>query len=264
MQLSDIEWGDVLSDADGIVVAEGVVDGTHCIVKRFADEGDRREIANYALLGRLGVPTLEVLGSGEDWIALEDIDDSEWRLGTAADLADADVAWALASWYARLHSAGAGAPELAGLFRQTDLVTAESLELVGRRWPELASGVAWAQNRLPELRATLAACRPTLTYNDFFWTNLAVHRFGGAALMFDYNLLGAGYAYADVRNVLTSLTPDAGDAFLDTYSTLLPLDPAEAGLDAELAPLVAVVLAARLVERPRWAEPSLAWLASRG
>ena len=37
----------------------------------------------------------------------------------------------------------------------------------------------------------------TLTYNDFYYTNLAVLKDGTSAIMFDYNLLGKGYAYAD-------------------------------------------------------------------
>ena len=253
VDLSDIEWGDVLSDADGV----------RCVVKRFAETAVRREIAHYALLRRLGVPTLEVLGAGPDWIALEEIEGSEWRLGNEADLADAAVARALASWYATLHTAGRTA-ERTGLFRQTDVVTPESLALIGRRWPELAGGVDWALRQLPELNARLDALPETLTLNDFSWTNLAVHAFGGSALMTGYDLLGRGSAYADVRSVLTSLTPDAGAAFLDAYEAVSPLDPTERDLDAELAPLIALALAARLEQRPRWADASYRWLAAQG
>lgn len=35
--------------------------------------------------------------------------------------------------------------------------------------------------------------------------------------MFDYNLLGEGYIYSDIRNVLYSLGEDARNAFINEY-----------------------------------------------
>ena len=35
----------------------------------------------------------------------------------------------------------------------------------------------------------------TLTYNDFYYTNMMVAKDKSSALMFDYNLLGKGYVY---------------------------------------------------------------------
>lgn len=263
MNLGDFEWGDVISDADGVVVCEAELDGVRCVVKRFADPAQAREIAHYALLGRLGVPTLEVLGSGPDWIALEDLDESLWRPGTPDDLADEDVARALASWYARLHSAGASA-DLSGLHRESDVLTADSLTQIGRRWPELASGASWAIGDLPALRAKLDALGDTLIYNDFAWTNLAVHQFGGQALMFDYTLLGRGYAYADLRTVVRSLPPHAAEAFVDAYQHLRPIEASEREIDEVVSHLVTLVMAARFEERPRWSDASCRWLAARG
>ena len=41
VDLSDVEWGDVLSDADGVLAVEGRVGDADVLVLRFADPGDR-------------------------------------------------------------------------------------------------------------------------------------------------------------------------------------------------------------------------------
>ena len=82
--------------------------------------------------------------------------------------------------------------------------------------------------------------RRTLTYNDFYYTNLAVARDGGSALMYDYGLLGAGYAYADVRNVCSALRGGAREAFLEEYG---PVDGDEARLDAVVSVLNGLISA---------------------
>ena len=41
----------------------------------------------------------------------------------------------------------------------------------------------------------LRKARRTITYNDFYYTNMVVAKDKSSALMFDYNLLGKGYAY---------------------------------------------------------------------
>lgn len=58
----------------------------------------------------------------------------------------------------------------------------------------------------------------TLTYNDFYFTNLVVARDGSTALIFDYNMLGKGYVYSDIRNVCGHLgNEEARAAFLSAY-----------------------------------------------
>lgn len=89
-----------------------------------------------------------------------------------------------------------------------------------------------------------------MTYNDFYWTNLAVSKDGKEAMMFDYNLLGRGYAYGDVRNVTVSLSPKAAEAFRRAYG---PINPTEA---AVVSVIVTLILASRREIFPAWAEPS--------
>ena len=81
MELSDLEWGDVVSDDDGVLVVRAVLAGDPVVVKRYAEPRMAREIAHYRLLELLGLPTVPVLGAGDDWLVL-------------ADLVDATPAWA--------------------------------------------------------------------------------------------------------------------------------------------------------------------------
>ena len=110
---------------------------------------------------------------------------------------------------------------------------------------------------LPQLKALLAQTEKTLVYNDFYYTNFALARDGSHALMFDYNLLGSGYAYADVRNVCSSLSVQAGKTFLAEYGAV---NPQEKRLDAVLSPLVTLHYACARESLPQWAKPSLAQL----
>jgi len=63
--------------------------------------------------------------------------------------------------------------------------------------PEAADTFQYVLSRYSKLREIL----DTLTYNDFYWSNFIVRKDRQAALMFDYNLLGRGYRYSDMRNV---------------------------------------------------------------
>lgn len=267
VELADLTWGDVVSDDDGILVMRAEFDGRPVVVKRFASVPHRREIAAYEVLRRLGAPTLPVLGAGPDWIVLADLADEGWRRGTPDDLYDPHVARLLARWYDRLHAAGAtlGAAELDGLYSEADLVAPDTIAALAGRWPGLALQVAVAQDRLPAWRAAYRRLPRTLTYNDFWYTNLAVATDGTAALMFDLNLLGAGPRAADVRNVTVSLSEQAAAVFLAEYGTLaaargLPFDPDELAADEPLAHLATLVVAATAEETPHWALDSLAWL----
>lgn len=263
--VSEIEWGDVLSTSAGTVVAEAVVDGRPCVVKRFARAEYAREVENYELLGRLGVPTLEMITAGPDWIAIEDIADAGLRLATPADLDSVEIARWLAAWYDELHGRGLGVPELAALYCENDLVTPANLAEVAQRWPELGGPLERIAPRVDGWLATAAELPRTLTYNDFGWTNLAVDELTSRVLVFDYNLLGTNYRYADLRNVTSQLSQRAGAAFLAEYDRLLALrglarDPREAEVDEPLSHLASLVLASRARDLPAWAEPSRAWL----
>lgn len=270
MQLSDLTWGDVVSDDGGILVVRAELAGDPVLVKRYALAEHRREIGNHALLARLGVPTLRVLGAGDDWLVLADLEDAGWRQGTPDDRFDPHVARLLARWYDRLHAAGESLSdaEVAGLFSETDVVDADGLARVAARWPELALQVAWAQDQLPAWRDLLAGLPRTLTHNDFWDTNLAVAWDSSAALMYDHHLLGAGLRASDLRNVTESLSQQAADAFLAEYHARagargVPVDEREVELDATLGHLATLVIASEAEQLPHWAEDSWAWLRAR-
>ena len=95
----------------------------------------------------------------------------------------------------------------------------------------------------------------TLTYNDFYYTNLIVTKERTSSMMYDYNLLGKGYAYADIRNVCSSLSPKAKEAFLDTYGEY---SKEELIVDRVISVIIGLYLASQKQYFPNWANELLA------
>ena len=233
------------------------------VLKILSQPQDRREIANYRLLNRLGVPTLPLLRATDRAILLPDLEtDPAFRLGRAEDLSSPDTAKALARWYKALHRAGAALPrkDLPG-YDESDEITPENMAAVAEK-TGTQDNPLWAalEEGFPALRRAIDALPRTLTYNDFYWTNLAVSRDGSGALMFDYNLLGKGLAWGDLRNVTCALSPEAAAAFLAEYHPKGM--EAQAAADAVIAPLVTLHAACAQDAFPEWAAGSLAELKS--
>ncbi|MHB1318902.1 MAG: hypothetical protein ACYCYF_09825 [Anaerolineae bacterium] len=240
---------------DGVYVLRALHNGKPLIVKYLAGEPSRREIVNYRLLMTLGVQTLAVLGASDRCLCLEDLAHSvRLRLGTEQDLDDPVVARALAGWYRDLHDRGAGLPELSTLYSEYDILTPENLRILGERVPGAASTWEYVEKHRDALFAPLETLGVTLTYNDFYWTNLAVGRDRRSALMFDYNLMGRGYRYGDIRNVCSALSPQAGDAFVEAYGAF---DPREVLVDDCLSHIVNLISACTHPQFPPWASESL-------
>ncbi|MCL2532432.1 MAG: aminoglycoside phosphotransferase family protein [Oscillospiraceae bacterium] len=236
-----------LREKDGIAVyrtSEGVLKVFNC-------EEHRREIEFYNILQRCGVPTLQVLAQTENSLLLEDLDySSQWRLGQAQDMDNPEIARAIAAWYKLLHKAGQEYPQLHTLPAETDVLALVNLHVLAERFPcEAFWQVLFSHYDV--FRTKLAALPQTFTYNDFYYTNLAVARDGTAALMFDYNLAGRGYAYGDVRNVCWSLSPRAAEAFRLAYGAI---NLAEQAVDAVACNLVGLWTAAQREQFPAWAE----------
>ncbi len=233
------------------------------MVKFFERDEDRREISNYHLLKKVGVPTIPTYALGESVVVMEDISVSEkWRLGVAEDMNDAAVARGLANWYFALHEAGAAAGNIDALYFEYDAITRESLAELGRRLPEGLDLFTFLLERYDALRACIEGPDCVLTYNDFHWTNFIVRRDGQAALMFDYNLLGRGYRYSDFRN-LQSLAGDAYRQFTNEYERLYirkhgtgrdVAEREEMRIDAVAATLFALMAAYQQERFPDWAE----------
>lgn len=232
------------------------------ILKIYENPEDAREIQNYLVLSKLGIPTLPLLNYAESAILLPDINASDdYRLGQKSDLSDARVAKAIAKWYRELHEKSAvylsgEEGRRAALYDETDLLTPENLREIARRTGTVHLAL-WqiVSDSRDEIRRRLRALPKALTYNDFYYTNLIVAKDYSRAFMFDFNLMGKGYPYSDIRNVTSSLSMDAAAVFIREYGDVL--DEEQKRADAFISPLVALVHACKRETFPSWARSSL-------
>ncbi|MCI9278720.1 MAG: GNAT family N-acetyltransferase [Lachnospiraceae bacterium] len=234
-------------------------EGKKLILKVFENREDAREIDNYLMLSKLGIPTLPLLGYTKNAILLPDVDSSdEYRLGKESDLSDPKIAKAIAKWYTMLHEKGRD--YLSGseipMYDESDLITANNMAVIAEK-TGTTRNILWQviTENYNMIRSRIDALRRTLTYNDFYWTNLIVSKNGESALMFDYNLLGKGIAYGDIRNVTSSLSNDASEAFIQEYGD--NIDEEEKKADAFISPLVTLINACEHETFPSWAKGSL-------
>ena len=254
-----------ISAKQGVHVYRCDYGGVPAVVKYFENEDDRREILNYRILARHGVPTIAPYAMGSATIVLEDVSVSEeWRLGVAEDLEDTDVAKSLAQWYFAFHESGAAAAELDALYFEYDSLTEENLIKLEQKFPEAGELFRFVSAHCGRFRELICAPSFTLTYNDFYWSNFVVRKDKTAAKMFDYNLLGRGYRFSDFRNVRGSMSEEAGAAFAETYHRLYfakhgrnrtEEEKFEERVDDVAGPLFALLVA--FTERediPDWAE----------
>ncbi len=196
-------------------------EGKKFILKVFENREDTREIDNYLILSKLGIPTLPLLGYTKNAILLLDVESSdEYRLGKESDLSDPKIAEAIARWYTILHKKGCA--YLSGseppMYDESDLVTADNMAVIAEM-TGTAGNMLWQviTENYSMIRSRIDALPRTLTYNDFYWTNLIVSKTDKSAFMFDYNMLGKGTAYGDIRNVTSSLSDEAAEAFIREY-----------------------------------------------
>lgn len=204
---------------DGVFVYRGILDEQPVVIKYFEKEGDRREISNYRLLNELNIPTMQVMAYGTCCIVLEDIDFScRWRLGKEEDLKDEAVALRLARWYFDFHEKGYHYEGLDKMYRETDCITEYNLKLLCNKLPQAKDTFDYIIRNLESLNKLVSEITDTFNYNDFYWTNLLVSKDKSAAMPFDYNLLGAGSRYNDIRNVSYSLSEKARTVFINEYN----------------------------------------------
>ena len=250
-----------LRDKAGIALYRVSSEGNSYILKVFANMEDRREIANYKLLASLGVPTLPMIKHTDCALLLPDLEfDPLYRTGRAEDLNDPDVARALGRWYRLLHEKGRElfkSQAFDDIYDWTDILTLENMEFTAEKtnsrdnplWPAL-------RDRFTELRRRVDGFSRTLAYNDFWWTNLAVARDKSSAMMLDFNLMGRGYAYGDIRNVTSALSKDCEEIFTAQYGPE-NISPEEQAADAVLSHLHGLYTACRRKNFPDWAKESL-------
>lgn len=249
----------LIRSKDGISLYRVESEGKKLVLKVFENREDAREIDNYLMLSNLEIPTLPLLGYTKNAILLPDAEASdEYRLGKESDLSDPGVAKAIAKWYRMLHKKGSA--YLSGsetpMYDESDMLTADNMQLIAEKTGTVDHAL-WQviTENYSTIRSRIDALPRTLTYNDFYWTNLIVSKTGEYAFMFDYNLLGKGIAYGDIRNVTSSLSCEAAEAFIQEYGDDIPREQKIA--DAFLAPLVTLVNACRCDTFPSWAMASL-------
>lgn len=223
------------------------------VLKYFDRPAKAREIVNYRILSSLGIETIGVAGMTDDALLLEDIGRSSvYRLGEEADMQDTRVAASLAGWYRKLHQKGRAYVEEhgAGMYDESELITPDNLAFV-RDKTGTAGNALW--DLLPRhFDAFISAAekpRRTLTYNDFYYTNLVVARDCSSAFMFDYHLLGKGYVFGDLFNVTSALGKEAKEAFLTAYGEY---DRSEEPVHRAVGPLVALISACQRERFPDW------------
>ena len=244
---------------DGISLYRVESEGKKLILKVFERGEDAREIDNYLMLSKLKIQTLPLLGYTKNAILLPDVESSdEYRLGKESDLSDTKVAGAIARWYTKLHKMGYEylTDSEIPMYDESDMLTADNMGMIAEKTGTVEN-MLWqtiAQN-YNMIRSLIDALPRTLTYNDFYWTNLIVSKNSEIAFMFDYNLLGKGIAYGDVRNVTSSLSREAAEAFVQEYSG--DIDEEQKKADAFIAPVVSLVVACGYEIFPSWAESSL-------
>lgn len=258
---------ELIRSKDGISVYRLETAEEKLILKLFEKPEDRREIDNYRLLAALEIPTLPLKGYTENAMLLPDVTASEiWRLGREEDMADPQIARAVARWYRTLHEKGRQylKKNPVRLYDETDVITPENMEKAAAV-TGTAGDPIWQQvkENFDDVRKKLEVLPRTLTYNDFYWDNLIAAKDGSEAFMFDYNLLGQGLAYGDVRNVTSSLSREAAEAFREAYGTSEMVGVDEEKLaDDFLAPMVTLCAASQREVFPAWAGDSLERLKS--
>ncbi len=249
---------DLIQNKDGIVVAR-VQSGTiSYIIKYFQNEDFKREIKNYQLLNTLNIPTVKVFGFTDSAILMEDISQSDtFRLATKEDLDDVVIASKIAEWYKLLHTSSKDFAEgnITELYDETDFITRDNIELIKEK-TGTQSLIVWKiiDDNFDVIVSKIKSLPRVLTYNDFYYTNLIVAKDKTSAFMFDYNLLGKGYVYSDIRNVCSSLGENAKNTFLEAYGDF---DKNEIAVDDVASVLVTLYHACQRKTFPCWVNSTL-------
>lgn len=224
-QLSEMnisyETVDEIQSKDGIYVYRIKSGEKSYVIKYFEKEEYRREINNYLILRRLDIPTIPLIAYTGRSILMPDIEQNEkYRFGVPEDMNDAEICTQLACWYRSLHEKGKTYAKICGnnMYMETDCITAKNITFIKDK-TQTEDNQVWTiiEQNLPHLYSIIEKIEKTLTYNDFYYTNMVVAKDKSEAFMFDYNLLGKGYAVSDIKNVTWGLGECAKRAFLDAY-----------------------------------------------
>jgi hypothetical protein len=244
----------LIREKDGVIVARVWMNRKTAILKCFENADFRREIENYDILRNLEIPTIKVFGKSDRSILLEDLTASdEYRLGEEEDLHDPEVIKAIAGWYKILHQNGCKYVQEHGngMYEEWDLFTLKNIKTVSERFGLRENdAVKDLLASYPLLRAKLDCVPRTLTYNDFYYTNLAVRKDKSQALMFDFNLLGKGSYISDINNVTYWFNEKENELFYSVYGEA---DEELVLLDRICSPIISLYSAMKRDIFPDWA-----------
>jgi hypothetical protein len=247
-----------IQNKDGIYLFRIAYENKHYVLKYFLNDEYKREIKNYSILKELNIPTIKVYAYTDKALLLEDLGKSKkYRLGKESDLMDIEVAKELAAWYIDLHNKGAKYISKNGgnFYRELDVVTKENIDLIKNN-SNTRDNKVWdlIYHNYDLIFTKIGNLEETLTYNDFYWSNLAVSNYKKEAIMFDYNLLGVGFRYSDIRNVCSSLSEEAGKVFIEEYGAI---NEDEKIIVEGISILVTLIFAYKRPKFPSWALESL-------
>lgn len=247
----------LIRQKDGVVVWRVTADTTSYVMKCFIKGEYRREITNYQILTSLGIPTLKIIAYTESSLLMEDIEHSSYRLGTIEDINNPQIAVLIAQWYKILHDKGFKYASLKSLYDECDCLTTENIKAMHERTGTSDISVwKFIEDNFAEIKSAAMNLPRTLTYNDFHYTNLVVARDGTSAFVFDYNMLGKGYIYADIRNVCSHIdSEEARAAFISEYGSF---DEKEKIVDDVVCSLNALHIACQRKHFPDWGNNLLA------
>lgn len=209
-----------LRSKDGVHLYKIQSNGKHYVLKYFENMESRREIKNYLILQNLNIMTIPLIAYTDEAILMEDIShSSNMRLAVKEDMNDSRICYTLGKWYKNLHEKGKDYVKLygKGMYMESDCITYENIQLIKKK-TSTADNPVWKyiEDNLSCLQSIIDKTEKTLTYNDFYYTNMAVSEEHGA-FMFDYNLLGKAYVASDIKNVTVQLGVEGKAAFLKGY-----------------------------------------------
>lgn len=168
----------LLRNKNGVIVTRISYHNQSYIFKYFEKEEFRREIENYNILTSLRIPTIRIFDVSDKAILMEDISVSDnYRLGCEHDLHNPEITALIGRWYQLLHKKGYQyfMTNQHHLYDENDLVTLDMLQEIKYKtftehlpiWKVLEENIDIIQGELSQMKRTI-------TYNDFYYTNLIV------------------------------------------------------------------------------------------
>lgn len=244
----------LIQTKDGVSVYRINCENQSYVLKYFMNEEYRREIDNYIMLNNLGIKTIQLIAYTKEAILMEDIGISEkYRLAIQSDMEDPIVCNALATWYKNLHIKGYDYIKKYGsnMYMEADYFTLENIEYIKNKTNTMNNYV-WKiiDENYEHIVRFLNETKKTITYNDFYYTNMIVAKDKSEVFMFDYNLLGKGYVASDIKNVTVALSEDGKEAFVDGYGKV---DKVEVLLHEVIGTVATLFMACKKEVFPEWA-----------